>query len=123
MKRKKANRLTDNECPAPSGSQGKKKQFDKICGENAVNCHNQHIVKLLSFWHVFFFNFEVLCKSVSISSNCTHVFAIFGHNLLILFSILLTLLYFFLPLVPFGVVGRLKCLSAARRVACRSDIP
>ena len=31
--------------------------------------------------------------------------------------------YFFLPLVPFGVAGRLKCLSAARRVACRSDIP
>ena len=31
--------------------------------------------------------------------------------------------YFFLPLVSIGVAGRLKCLSAARRVACRSDIP
>ena len=31
--------------------------------------------------------------------------------------------YFFLPLVPVGVVGRYSCQSAARRVAWRRDIP
>ena len=30
---------------------------------------------------------------------------------------------FFLPLVPVGVAGRYSCLSAARRVAWRRDIP
>ena len=34
-----------------------------------------------------------------------------------------TLLYFFLPLVLVGVAGRHSCLSAARRVAWRRDIP
>ena len=31
--------------------------------------------------------------------------------------------YFFLPLVPIGVAGGHSCLSAARRVAWRRDIP
>ena len=31
--------------------------------------------------------------------------------------------YFFLPLVPVGVAGRYSCLSAARRVTWRRDIP
>ena len=35
----------------------------------------------------------------------------------------LTLLYFFLPLVLVGVAGGHSCLSAARRVAWRRDIP
>ena len=34
-----------------------------------------------------------------------------------------TLLYFFLPLVPIGVAGGHSCLSAARWVAWRRDIP
>ena len=36
---------------------------------------------------------------------------------------LLYLLYFFLPLVPIGVAGGHSCLSAARWVAWRRDIP
>ena len=32
-------------------------------------------------------------------------------------------LYFFLPLVPIGVAGGHSCLSAARWVAWRRDIP
>ena len=31
--------------------------------------------------------------------------------------------YFFLPLVPVGIAGRYSCVSAARRVAWRRDIP
>ena len=53
--------------------------------------------------------------SINFIENATRAFGLSCFNLLYF--------YFFLPLVPIGVAGGHSCLSAARWVAWRRDIP